>query len=300
MINNYRYKFTICTTTFNRANLLQRLYNSLKMQDFSNFEWIIVNDGSTDNTENLVNSWIKESVLDIKYIKQVNSGKHVALNLAINRASGDLFLIVDSDDYLFNNTLSIFIKYWEAIKNNDNFSGVFANCVNTNNSIIGSKFIKDVRDSNFFDIFYCDKTVGDKCGFFRTDILKEFKFPVFGNEKFLPEALVWNRISLKYKTRFVNENLVVVDYQPDGLSKKNIEIRVANPIGTVIYYKEFLLLPIPVKWKVRNLINYIRFSLHGKISVKSQFINLKPTYLKFLFPVFLFIGLYFFYLDQHK
>lgn len=300
MNNQNIYNFTVCTPTLNRANLLGRVYDSLKKQDFRDFEWLIIDDGSTDNTAALVDFWIKESILAIRYIKQENKGKHVALNLALDNARGKFFLIIDSDDYFIDNALSTFFKHWQSIEPKESFSGVFANCLNPNRKLIGSKFPEDVYDSNFIETFYHKKVVGDKCGFFVTDILRAYRFPVFAGEKFLSEALVWNRLALKYQTRFINEGLVVADYQPDGLSGRSVKVRIDSPIGAATYYKEFLSLPVSFFWKLRNLINYVRFSRHGRINVRKQIINLKPFYLKLFFPFFLPLGWYLFYSDRHR
>ncbi len=299
MNNQSTYNFTVCTPTLNRANLLSRVYDSLKRQDFKDFEWLIIDDGSTDNTETLVNSWIEEKILPIRYFKQIHGGKHVALNLGLDNARGKLFLIIDSDDYFVDNALGTFFKHWQSIERKELFSGVLANCINPNNKLIGTKFPADIYDSNFIGTFYNQKVLGDKCGFFVTDILRAYRFPVFAGEDFLSEALIWNRLSLKYKTRFLNESLLVADYQSGGLSDRSVMLRIKNPQGAVSYYKEFLLLPVPISWKLRNLVNYIRFSLHGGLSIGEQIIALKPVYLKLFFLLCLPFGLYFFYSDRH-
>ncbi|MDP2944403.1 MAG: glycosyltransferase family A protein, partial [bacterium] len=268
--------------------------------DFKDFEWLIIDDGSTDNTEILVDSWIRESILSIRYIKQENKGKHVALNLALDNARGRFFLIIDSDDYFAANALSTFLKHWQSIEHKELFSGVFANCLNPDHKLIGRRFPEDVYDSDFIETFYNQKVTGDKCGFFATAILRADRFPVFAGEKFLSEALVWNRLSLKYKTRFINEGLVVADYQPDGLSGRSVKVRMDSPMGAVTYYREFLLLPVALFWKLKNLINYVRFSLHGQIGIREQVAALKPFYLKLFFPFFLPLGWYFFYSDRHR
>ncbi|MFA6194135.1 MAG: glycosyltransferase family A protein [Patescibacteria group bacterium] len=300
MNNQSSYNFTVCTPTLNRANLLGRVYDSLKRQDYKDFEWLIVDDGSTDNTGVLAESWIKEAILPIRYIKQENKGKHAALNVGLDNARGRLFLVIDSDDYFVDNALSIFWKYWQSLADQASFSGVLANCMDPAHNIIGSEFPEDVYDSDFIEVFYRRKVRGDKCGFFVTDILRAYKFPVFPGENFLSEALVWNRLALKYKTRFINDRLLVADYQPGGLSDRSVVLRMKNPLGAIVYYQEFLDLPLAISWKLRNLVNYIRFSLHGRINIWKQARALKPAYLKFFFPFFLPLGLFFFYSDRRK
>jgi glycosyltransferase involved in cell wall biosynthesis len=266
------YKFTVFTATYNRSHLLGRVYESLKKQTFKDFEWIIVDDGSSDKTNELVQSWIKEGNLAISFFQQKNSGKHVAINLGVSRAQGELFLILDSDDECFSNSLEKLNFYWEKIpyEKKNSFSGVYGNCIDRNNQIIGSKFPSDLIDVSFLDIYYKFNIKGDKWGFFRTDILKEYSFPVIEGEKFLTEAVAWNRIALKYKTRFVNENFLLVEYQSNGLSGQSLKVRVKNPLGAALYYGEFLSMPIPVYWKIRGLLNYLRFSFHGNLNIFKQ------------------------------
>jgi glycosyltransferase involved in cell wall biosynthesis len=278
------YKFTVFTATYNRSHLLGRVYESLKKQTFKDFEWIIVDDGSSDKTEELVQSWIKEGNLSISFFQQKNSGKHVAINLGVSHAQGELFLILDSDDECFSNSLERLNSYWEKIpyEEKNNFSGIYGNCIDRNNQIIGSKFPSDLIDASFLDIYYKFNTKGDKWGFFRTDILKEYPFPVIEGEKFLTEAVVWNRIALKYKTRFINENFLLVEYQSNGLSGQSLNIRVKYPLGATLYYKEFFSMPVPLFWKIRGLLNYIRFSFHADLNLW-QIVNIKNYFWCVLF-----------------
>lgn len=295
MNNIYSYKFTVFTATFNRGSLLVNVYESLKSQSFQDFEWLIVDDGSTDNTENLVSVWLEEKIIPIRYIKQLNQGKHVAINLGVQKAAGELFLMIDSDDYFVDNALEKFISYWEKIPAGKriSFSGIMANCVDQQGLLIGTKFPKDIFDESFINTFYRFNIKGDKCGFFKTEILKEYPFPVIDKEKFLSEALVWNRISLKFKTRFINEELLIVDYQKDGLSGSSLKLRVKYPFGAVLYYKEFVSLPVGILWKIRNLINYLRFSFHSKKNIFEQILILDNLFFKLisiiLLPVVYFI-----------
>jgi len=301
MNNSYSFQFTIFTATFNRGHLLANLNNSLKTQSFKNFEWIIVDDGSTDNTENLVSGWIKENNIPIRYFKQKNQGKHVAINLGVREAKGEFFLIIDSDDYCVNNALEKFMFYRNTIPKEkiNEFVGIMSVCKDKNGKTIGDEFPSQIIDTSIIDMCYRLKIKGDKWGFLKTEILKEYPFPIINNEKFLPEALVWNRIGLKYKIRFINEKLLVVEYQKDGLSSSSIKIRVKNPLGVTLYYKEFLSLPVSFMWKIRNLINYIRFSFHAKKNIIKQISCLDNFSLKLIYPI-LIPTAYFMYINDNK
>lgn len=262
------FKFTICTPTYNRAYILHRVYDSLLKQTYKNFEWIIVDDGSTDDTKNIVSSWIKSDEINIKYTYQKNAGKHIALNNAIDNANGEFFLIFDSDDMCVENTLEVFLAYWNTIEDKENFVGVTALYKDMNSKQLGMNFPKDIFDSNTIECRYSHKIVGDKWGFQRLDILKENRFPEYPGEKFLAEGIVWNKIASKYSTRYINQYLGIVDYQESGLSANSLNLRINNPNGALHYYNsELSIRIIPLFRKFKDGINYIRFSKHAKKSL---------------------------------
>ena len=298
----YSCKFTVFTPTFNREKLLVNLYDSLKRQTFKNFEWLIVDDGSTDNTESLVKGWIKEKFVQIRYIKQKNQGKFIAINTGVQEALGELFLITDSDDYCEDNALEKFLFCWKNIPANKKteFTGVMALCVDKNNQIIGDEFPTDIFDYSWIDLRFKFNIKGDKWGFYKTEILKEYPFPVIDNEKFLTEGLIWNRIGLKYKIRFINEKLLVVNYQKDGYSSHSLKLRMIYPLGAILYYKEFLSLPVNFIWKMRNFINYLRFSFHAKKNIFLQINIINNFWLKLISPIILFISYLFYIIDTTK
>ncbi len=266
----YRFQFTVFTPTYNRAHTLHRVYDSLKAQTYRDFEWLIIDDGSTDHTKELVEQWQKEANFRIRYIYQENAGKHVACNRGVCEANGELFLTFDSDDACVPETLERFKYHWDSIPEDkrDKFSAVTALCVDRDGRLVGNTFPFDISDSNTFEMETKYRILGDKWGFQRTDVLKEFPFPEIPGEKFITEGIVWNRLSNKYQTRFVNEKLKIVEYMIDGLTASSVRMRARNPIGARLYYQEYLRLNIPLKTKFKNLINYIRFSFHAGISIQ--------------------------------
>ena len=232
-------KYTIFTATYNRALLLSKLYNSLLNQTYKNFEWIIVDDGSTDGTKNTINKFIKDKKINIKYYFQENAGKHRAINKGIDLAVGKYFFIVDSDDYLPNDSLEIYEKYILKI-DDDEYAGLVGLKAYNLNKIIGKTFNgKELDILNYerkkYGIF------GDKAEIYKTEILKKFKFPEYKNEKFLNEAIVWNEIALNgYKLKFINEITYYCDYLEEGLTN-NIENHIKNsPIGFKHYILQLL------------------------------------------------------------
>lgn len=267
--------FTVFTATFNRAHLLPRVYESLRMQADRDFEWMIVDDGSTDNTRDLVDEWIKGSDFTIRYYYQPNSGKHVATNRGVSLARGYLFVGVDSDDWLAPNALSSIRKAWLSIPidSREHFAGVVGLFAGPSGAIIGTRFPQKILDSNAVEIRTKYRVKGDKCGAIRVDVLKQYPFPE-NLGRFVPEALVWNRIARRYSLRFVDEVWGYCDYQPGGLSARSVFHRVTSPHAARLYYKEYVSLSpqlyVPAVERLKGYANFVRFSLHANIPLRSQ------------------------------
>lgn len=250
---------TVFTPTYNRAHLLNRLFESLIRQSFQDFEWIIVDDGSTDNTKELIES-AQESEFKIRYYYQQNAGKHFAINKGVQEAEGTLFFILDSDDLLPNNALELVASKFSTIGENNRVGGVAGRKALLNNELIGSAVgIKD-QLLTIFDFRYKYGIQGDMCEVYRTDVLKEFPFPEFKDEKFCPEALVWNRIGTKYQLLWFDDVIYNAEYQPEGLTDKIFEVRKNSPQSTTICYEELSKAPIPLSFRFRAAINYWRFA----------------------------------------
>lgn len=262
---------TVFTPAYNRAHLLPRLYESLMAQTFQDFEWIIVDDGSTDNTEEIVKEWLQPEggvnilhPLDgikgcIRYIKQPNGGKHRAINRGVQEAKGELFFIVDSDDRLPSNSLLRIAYYYEQIKNNLQFAGVCGLKCYFDGRQTGGNQPFDMTDCSMMDIRLKHHIVGDMAEVFRTQVLREFPFPEYDGECFCPEDLVWNRISQKYIMRFFYENIYECEYQPDGLTARIVRIRMDNPQASVTHYHELNTYDISFMQKLKSAVNYWRF-----------------------------------------
>lgn len=241
---------TIFTSTYNRAYILPELYQSLQRQTCRDFEWIIVDDGSTDNTEQIVNEWISENILDISYIKVENGGKQRAINIGVQKAKGEYFWIVDSDDCLLDNSVKIAQRWIDTLPKNEKFAGVAGNISDRSFKIIGSTFDGEYVDATSLERSKYNIT-GDKSEIFATEVLKKFPFPKFEKEKFVPEALVWNRIAKSgYKLRWFNEIIYVTEYLPDGYSKNIDKILITNWKGYSLYVKEVISSPMDLKNKI--------------------------------------------------
>lgn len=222
---------TVFTTTYNREKTLERLYNSLINQSNKNFEWLIVDDGSTDNTKIIVENFINEKKINIRYYYQKNGGKHRAINFGIKHADGELFFIVDSDDYIEYDAIKTIINDWKDIKNKDNISGITYRKFDINkNKILGKEFQKESFFSNHIEI---SKKYGDfdKAEIFNTKILKKYEFPEFKNEKFVPEGFIWTKITLDYKMKYVDKVVYYCEYLEDGYTKNFKKNFINNPKG---------------------------------------------------------------------
>ena len=251
---------TVFTPTYNRAYILNDLYQSLCRQTCRKFEWLIVDDGSTDNTEGLVASWLDEGKMSLRYIKQPNGGNHRAINKGIQEANGDLFFIVDSDDYLAKNAIERILFFYGPIKDNHQFAGVSGVRAYPSGERIGGELSFDILEASTLELSMKYHISGDMAEVYKTDILRQYPFPEFAGEHFCPEALVWNRIAQRYKLYFFNEKIYVCDYLPDGLTAHIIQVRMKSPLASLLYYSELYHMNISLGLKIRTAINYWRFS----------------------------------------
>lgn len=230
---------TVFTPTYNRACTLKRLYQSLKGQTLFEFEWLIVDDGSTDCTEDLIRNFKNECTsFPIRYYKKENGGKHTAINMGTGLANGYLFFIVDSDDFLIQNAIEIVLSWEQSVSSEKFFAGVSGNRGFSANEIIGGTFEGEYIDANALEREK-NNILGDKAEVYYTEILRKYPFPVYDNEKFLTESIVWNRIAADgYKIRWFNTIIYISEYRDDGLTKKYIRLLSENPMGYALDIKE--------------------------------------------------------------
>lgn len=252
---------TIATPTYNRAALLPRLYQSLCRQTCTDFEWLVVDDGSTDDTEQTVNNFIREGNIAIKYLRKANGGKHTAINLAVRKARGQLLFIADSDDWLPPTAIADTIEVYNTIKDDERFGGVCGLDEYADGTIVGSGLTQPVIDASPQEIRGKWNVTGDLKEVFRTDVLREFPFPEIPGEKFCPEVLIWNRLGQKYKLRYFNKAIYSVEYQPDGLTSCLVRARMKSPVASMMTYAEWFGMSSSFKAKLRMAINFWRFAL---------------------------------------
>lgn len=259
-------EFTVFTPTFNRAGLLARVYQCLMNQTFRDFEWLIVDDGSSDGTADVVRRWQQQNRMEIVYLHQENRGKHAAFNRAVGHARGKLFLNLDSDDACVPETLQRLLGHWEGIPRDlrGDFSGVTCQCMDESGNLLGSAFPEPFVDAHPTEFLSKHRIKGEKWGFHRTEILREFPFPEIAGERFVPEGLVWNRIGRRYKLRFVNDPLRIYKPLAAGLNSSSAALRARYPVSACAYYVELSECEVPFAARCRALVNYGRFYLHAR------------------------------------
>ena len=300
------YLFTVFTPAYNRARTLPRVYESLQRQTFRDFEWLVLDDGSTDATRELVARWRAESSFPIRYIFQENQGKPAAFNHGVRQAQGQLFLTLDSDDGCVPEALERFKYHWDSIPEQEKtgFSAVTVLCKDQNGNLIGDKFPRDVLDSDTIEVTFKFGVTGEKWGFQRTDVLKQFPFPSVPNAKFISESVVWFALSRKYKTRYVNEALRI-SYFADGADDHLSTLSPAVLPGRA-YLHRFVLNEL-IDWLYRtpkslfrSAINFSRYSFGSGVGPASQLKELHSTTAKLLVAAFIPVGFLMSLRDKQK
>lgn len=267
-------KLTIFTPTYNRSELLTRLYKSLLNQSCHDFEWIIVDDGSSDNTENNINNIIKNnSLFPIYYYKKENGGKCSAINIGVKKSRCDWFFIVDSDDILMQKAVETIYRYIKIYDSNQDVCALGFLRAKPNGECIGGEVDYDTLVSDFFSYRNRLHYKGDRAEVIRLNVMKEYPFPEYTGEKFISEALVWNRMAKKYKCVYINEKIYITEYIEDGLSNTSSNLFSNSPKGSMLFYKENFLDAIRIKDKAISALLYWRFYFSTRIKNNPE---LKP------------------------
>ena len=254
---------TIFTPTYNRAHLLPRHYDSLKRQTSSDFEWLIVDDGSVDNTEELVKAWIEDNVINIRYICQKNGGKHRAFNTGVKNAAGELFFCIDSDDYAPSNCVELIIDCWSNVKNNK-VAGILALKADDKGNLLSDTLPENIAQTTTFDLVKKYNCNGEKSIVYKTSILKEYPYPEIDGENFVTECVVYDKIDMDYVMVLLNKVLTISEYQPDGLTANIFSIMLKTPTGYKIYYKQRIDMAYTLSDRIGYIIRYNAFDILSK------------------------------------
>lgn len=277
---------SIITPTYNRDELLKSCYESLLKQTDKRFEWIVIDDGSIDETENVISGFIKANKIKLRYYKKENGGKHTAINYAFTLLSGDICLILDSDDILTEDAVSSIIKCWENVEDKTIGSITFLRrkpC----GQIIGDKFPLDYYLSDYISCRINENITGDKAETFKVSELIKYRFPEFKDEKFLGESVLWIRFAQNCKSLFVNKAIYITSYLEGGLTQSGRKMRLNNPLGGMEYANSYLNCNrIKISIRLQKALLFIIYAISAKKKgIKHTKINKRFQFMYLFYPI---------------
>lgn len=256
---------TVFTPTYNRAYCLHKCYESLIKQSNQDFVWLIIDDGSTDTTEELVASWIKENKIDIVYHYQENLGMHGGHNAAYRLIETPLNVCIDSDDCMAENAIEKILNSWGTIKDEPEYAGLVGLDADESGAIIGTKIPENIKETTLYDIYNVHGVKGDKKLVYRTEVVKKYPpYPIFEGERFVPLGYLYQLIDQDYKLLPVNEVFCVVEYMADGSSMNMLKQYRRHPRGFAFSRKSRMQLAKNFKDKFKNAIHYVSSSMFIK------------------------------------
>lgn len=257
---------SVFTPTYNRATLLHRVFESLEQQTFRDFEWIVLDDGSTDDTTSVLEAFRQRATFPIKTISRRNRGKAQSINEGLFLADGELFICFDSDDWCVPSAFERISQMWRALGDDlrPYYSGLSCLKCLKDGSLVGEDYSRMSYIGDSYVDRFNRRIKGDKWEIIRTDVHRENLYDVIHGEKYMAPEYAWLKIGRDYKTLFINECLSIVEYQKGGISNNNIVHRSSSPLSASRFYKLAFLVSTNVKSRTRSYINFERFQLHGK------------------------------------
>lgn len=283
MMGSKMSNITVLTPAYNRGKLLEKLYESLCAQDCKDFEWLIVDDGSTDDTSERVEQMKQTADFPISYHKKENGGKHTALNYAYQFIKTPLTFIVDSDDFLTKNAISYIDEIYKKYKNESDLCGFsFLRGKPDGGYLSTSGVPQDGMKESYVECRINRNIGGDMAEVWYTHCLKEYPFPEFQGEKFLGEDIVWVRMSEKYRMRFFNRVIYISDYLEDGLTNNRRKHNIKSPNGCVARAETFLNSESNIKVKIKAALQYQIYGRFARIDMIKMY---RETDCKVLFLV---------------
>jgi glycosyltransferase involved in cell wall biosynthesis len=286
--------FTIFTPTYNREKFLKLAFDSIKIQkSYYLFEWLIIDDGSTDKTFDLVKEIKKKSKFKIRYYYQSNSGKHVAHNSAILKAKGELIIFLDSDDQILPGTINYLQKIWKSKSSFQKkaIAGFLAHCVNSKNKLIGENWPERLKQVHLHELVFNNLINEEKMPIYRTDVLKKYPFPKSNRMlcEFIPEGVVWLEISKYYKVELLDKPMRYYHKNNEGLMAQNSKF-ITNLRGKILLNKQ--LENFIEKYFFINILFIFKILINKAVMLllinKSVFSNIKKfSYIIKIFYIFL-------------
>ena len=272
---------TVFTPTYNRAYILNQCYESLVRQSCKDFIWLIIDDGSTDNTKELVEEWMKnDNKFEIRYHYKKNGGMHTGHNAAYELIDTELNVCIDSDDFMPDNAVELIVNFWREY-GSDKYSGIVALDVYKNGEVIGCKLPN--KKSTTLSGFYDNGGQGDKKLIYRTEVINKYpSYPEFKGEKFVPLDYKYLLADKDYELLIMNEAVCVVEYMEDGSSKNMFRQYYKNPRGFSFMRKVHMVYDKKFINKFKNCIHYVSSSF---ISKNKEFISESPNKLMTIFSI---------------
>ena len=253
---------TVFTPSYNRAYCLHKCYESLLEQSNQDFIWLIIDDGSTDNTKEIVASWIHEAKIDIQYHFQENQGMHGAHNTAYSLIETPLNVCIDSDDAMAKNGIEIMLNAWKKIEEKPEYAGLVGLDADESGNLIGSKIPNNIKDITLYDLYNKYGVTGDKKLVYRTDIVKKYPpYPIFKGERFVPLGYLYQLIDQDYKLFPVNQVFCNVEYMEDGSSLNMLKQYRRHPKGFAFSRKSRMKLGQSFLEVFKNAIHYVSSSV---------------------------------------
>ena len=281
---------TIFTPAYNRAYTLHLCYESMLRQKNKDFEWLIVDDGSTDNTKELVEKWMKaDNGFDIRYIYKENGGMHTAHNTAYENIDTELNMCIDSDDYLTDDAVEKILSFWGKNKD-EKYGGIIALDIFQNGEIIGKKLPE--QKSIAYNDYYEYGGTGDKKVIYRTDVITKYPpYPEYKGEKFVGLCYKYLLADQEYPLLIMNEPICVVEYLEDGSTRNIMKQFVKNPRGYIFLRKERMKYCKTFKWRFKSCIHYVSSSIMIK---DKHFIKESPKKIMTILSIPFGVVLYFY------
>lgn len=264
---------SVFTPTYNRANLIHRVFDSLNAQHFSDFEWIVVDDGSTDNTIEILEHFRANASYPVRIYRQENRGKAWSINVGLGLAKGELFICFDSDDWCTSGALAKISEVWRglSIDERNAYTGISCLKILQNGTLVGEDYSRmKPKGESYVDRFN-RKIRGDKWEIIRTDLHKYALYDLAGDERYMAPEYAWLKIGKSHKTIFLNEALSVVEYQAGGISLNNLSHRASSPVSATRFYQLAWNVSDNTNNRLRAAINLTRFSFHSKTPSKLSF-----------------------------
>ena len=257
-------QITVFTPAYNRAYSLHLCYESLCRQNNKNFIWLIVDDGSTDNTKELVKKWEKnENGFEIKYVYKKNGGMHTAHNTAYEIKDTELNVCIDSDDYLAEDAIEKILTFWNQY-GSKKYAGIIGLDATFDNQVIGEKFDDSLKTTTLGG-YYTNGGKGDKKLVYRTEIMKKYPpYPEFEGEKYVSLGYKYLLCDQEYELLVLNEILCNVEYQLDGSSTNMFRQYLNNPKGFAFFRKTAMQCYPDFKRRFIENIHYVSSSILAK------------------------------------